>query len=147
VALSTPLPRQKKGLPPAVLMLYWLLPSLRKQKNNRLLVLLVAMKGGGFLGVAGGNWGRPGAPQQHRRSTFPRQHRPKDLSIFQREIHFIKVEYCEDIRPQNQLSTAQEQHKGFCSTLQGASVTLLTIPINSYWVWAAPSTTLTLWSL
>ena len=84
------------------------------------------------------------APPATSRSTFPRQHRPKDLSIFQREIHFIKVEYCEDIRPQNQLSTAQEQHKGFCSTLQGASVTLLTIPINSYWVWAAPSTTLTL---
>ena len=34
----------------AVRMLYWLLPSPRDQKSNRL-----AMKGGGFLGVAGGN--------------------------------------------------------------------------------------------
>ena len=33
-----------------VRMLYWLVPSPQKQKSNRL-----AMKGGGFLGVAGGN--------------------------------------------------------------------------------------------
>jgi hypothetical protein len=38
-----------------------LLPSPRKQKSNRL-----AKKEGGFLGVARGNWGRLGAPQQHR---------------------------------------------------------------------------------
>jgi len=35
--------------------------------------------------------------------------------------------YCEDTRLQNQLSAAQEQRKGLCSTLQGASVTLHTI--------------------
>jgi len=50
------------GSPLAVRMLYyWLLLSLRKLKSNRL-----AMKGGRFLGVAGGNWGGLGAPQQHR---------------------------------------------------------------------------------
>jgi len=38
-------------------------PSPRKPKSNR---LLVAMKGGGFVEVAGGNWGRLGALQQHR---------------------------------------------------------------------------------
>jgi len=38
------------GLPPAVRMLYWLLPSPRKLKSNRL-----AMKEDGFLEVAGGN--------------------------------------------------------------------------------------------
>ena len=32
--------------------------------------------------------------------------------------------YCENTRPQNQLSAAQEQHKGLCSILQGAPVTL-----------------------
>jgi len=31
------------------------------------------------------------------------------------------------LRPQNQLSAAQEQHKGLCSFLKGASVTLHTI--------------------
>ena len=51
----------KVGLPPAVRMLYWLLPSPQKQKSNR-----QAKKGGRFFGVAGGNWGKPGASQQHR---------------------------------------------------------------------------------
>jgi hypothetical protein len=37
------------------------------------------------------------------------------------------VKYCEDTRQQNQLSAAQKQDKGLCSTLQGASVTLHTI--------------------
>jgi len=32
------------------------------------------------------------------RSTFPRQHRPKDLSILQRDIHLIEIKYCEDMR-------------------------------------------------
>jgi len=40
----------KIGVPPAVQMLYGLLPLPRKPKSNRL-----AMKGGGFLEVAGGN--------------------------------------------------------------------------------------------
>jgi hypothetical protein len=61
VALSTPILRKKTGLPLAVQMLYWLVPSPQKSESNRL-----AMKGGGFLGVARGNWGRTGAPQQHR---------------------------------------------------------------------------------
>jgi len=38
------------GLPPAVRMLYWLHPSPQKRKSTRL-----AMNGGRFLGVAGGN--------------------------------------------------------------------------------------------
>jgi hypothetical protein len=41
------------------------------------------------------------APPAISRSTFPRQHRPKDLSILQRNITFIEVKYCEDTRPQN----------------------------------------------
>jgi len=64
------------------------------------------------------------APPATSRSNFPRQHRPKKLSILQREIHLIEIKYCEDTRPQNQVSAAQEQHKGLCSILQKASVTL-----------------------
>jgi hypothetical protein len=45
-----PISQTKIDLPPAVRMLYWLLPFPRKQKSNRL-----AMKGGGFLRLAGGN--------------------------------------------------------------------------------------------
>ena len=44
------------------------------------------------------------------RSTFPRQHRPKDLSSLQCDVHLIENKYCEETRPQNQLSAAQEQY-------------------------------------
>jgi len=67
------------------------------------------------------------APPAISRSTFPRQHRPEDLSILQRDIHLIDIKYCEDTRLPNQLNVAQEQHKGLCTILQGASVTLHTI--------------------
>ena len=70
------------------------------------------------------------APPATSRSTFPRQHRPKDLSILQRDIHLIEIKYCEDTRPQNQLSAAQELHKGLCSILHGASITLHTIHLG-----------------
>ena len=39
----------KTDLPPAAQILCWLLPSLQKHKNKKLL------QGGGFFGVAGGN--------------------------------------------------------------------------------------------
>ena len=80
-------------------------------------------------------------PAATSRSTFSRQHRPKYLSIHQRDIHLIKIKYCEDTRPQSQLSAAQEQYKGVCSILQGTSVTLQTIPFG----WVAPSTIITHW--
>ena len=58
------------------------------------------------------------------RSTYPRQHRPKDLSKPWRDIHLVKIKYREDTRPQNQLDTTKEHHKDLCNILQGASVTL-----------------------
>jgi len=54
----------------------------------------------------------------------PRQHRPKDLSKTQRDIHLVEIKYCEDTRPQKQLNAAKEQHKYLCNILQRASVTL-----------------------
>jgi len=57
------------------------------------------------------------------RATTPRQHRPNDLSKPRRDIHLVGIKYCEDIRPQNQLNAAKEQHKDLCNILQGASVT------------------------
>jgi hypothetical protein len=64
------------------------------------------------------------APPATIRATNPRQHRPKDLSKTRRDIHLVKIKYCEDTRPQNQLNVAKEQHKHLCNILQGASVTL-----------------------
>jgi hypothetical protein len=54
----------------------------------------------------------PAAPPAISRATDPRQHRPIDLSKFRRDIHLVEIKYCEDTRPQNQLNTAKEQHKG-----------------------------------
>ena len=76
------------------------------------------------------------------RSTFPRQHRPKDLSIFHCDIHLIEIKYCEDTRLQKQLSAAQEQHKGLCSIYREP----LLVSTPYFWVWVAPSTTITCWS-
>ena len=61
-----------------------------------------------------------------RRATNPRQHRHRDLSKPRRDIHLVKIKYCdsEDTRPQNQLNATKEQHKDLCNILQGASVTL-----------------------
>ena len=77
-------------------------------------------------------------PAATSRSIFSRQHRPKHLSILQRDIHLIEIKNCEDTQSQNQLRAAQEQHKGLCSTLQGASIT----STPYFWVWVAPSTTI-----
>jgi hypothetical protein len=64
------------------------------------------------------------APPAISASTFPRQHWPRDLGILQHDIHLIEIKRCENTRPQNQQSAVQEQHKGLCTILQGASTSL-----------------------
>jgi hypothetical protein len=67
----------------------------------------------------------PAAPPATSRATNPRQHRHKDISKSWRDIHLIKIKYCKDTRPQNQLNdAAKEQRKDLCIILQGAAVTL-----------------------
>ena len=51
------------------------------------------------------------APPATSTATNPRQHRPKDLSKTQRDIHLVEIKYCEDTRPQKRLNAAKEQHK------------------------------------
>jgi len=107
-------------------MLFWMPPSPRNQKGKQ-----TSNEGGWVLrsgrGRLRGTKSTSAAPPAAtNRSTFSRQHRPKDLGILQCEFHFIEVKCCENTRLHNQLSTAQEQHKGLCSILQGASVTLHT---------------------
>jgi len=119
--------------------LYWLLPYPWKQKVQ------LVIEGGDSLewqGANGGDWGTSAAllPATSSSTLLPRQHRQNDPSILQGDIHFIKIEYCEDTWPQNELSAVQEQHKCLCTILQGAS----------FWEsleWVAPSTTITHWSL
>jgi len=69
----------------------------------------------------------PAALPATSRATNPRQQQPKDFSKPRRDIHLVKIKYCEDSRPQNQLNAAKEQHKDLCIIFQGASVTLHTI--------------------
>ena len=88
----------------------------------------------------------PAAPQATSRATNPRQHQPKDLSKPRRDIHLVEIKHCEDTRPQNQ---AVERRKGTAQrSLQHLPRSLRYSPRHaSFGVWAAPSTTLTLWSL
>ena len=128
-ALSTPLLRQihrykfTSSCPDAVLVA----PVSTKMKKQRTSII----EGGWVLRSGRGQLredrSTSAAPPAISRSTFPRQHRPEDLSILQRDIHLIDIKYCEDTRLPNQLNVAQEQHKGLCTILQGASVTLHTI--------------------
>jgi len=82
----------------------------------------------------------PAAPPATSRATNPRQHRPKDLNKTQRDIHLVKIKYCEDTRSQNQLTTQRNSTKT-SATLSKEPPLLST---SSFWVWVAPSTTLTL---
>ena len=84
------------------------------------------------------------APLAISRSTFSRQHQPKDLSSLHRDIYLMEIKYCEDTRQQDQLSATQEQHKVLCSLVQEPPL-LPSTP--SFWEWLAPSTTTTRWSL
>ena len=39
-----------------------------------------------------------------------------------RDIHLVKIKYCQDTRPQNQLNAAKQQHKDLCNILQEACI-------------------------
>ena len=108
-------------------MLYLVAPIFARTKKQQ-----TSNEGGRVLRIGRGQLKETGStstapPAATNRSTFSRQHRLKDLSIIRRDIYPIENKYGEDARPQNQMSAAQEQHKGLCSILQGASVTLHTI--------------------
>jgi hypothetical protein len=79
------------------------------------------LRSGGQQRETGSN---PAAPPATSRPTNPRQHRPKDLNKTRRDIHLVKIKYCEDTRAQNQLNAAKKQYIDLCNILQGASVTL-----------------------
>jgi len=105
-------------------MLYWLLPSLRKQKSNRLLL----KEGGGYFGVSGRNWlgGRLEAFQQHCQPLAdppsPDSTNPKISAFSNVTFTSLRSSTVRTLaRPQNQQSTAQKKHKGLCTILQGAS--------------------------
>ena len=122
-------------------MLYWLLPSPQKLKSNRL-----AMKEGGLLEVAGGNWGRPGsstsaASPSINSSTFPRQHRPKDLNILQHVTFTSRSSTVRTLDRRTSWAPRRNSKKALLHPSRG-----LCCP-PSFWVLVAPSSTITRWSL
>ena len=82
----------------------------------------------------------PAAPPATSRATNPRQHQPKDLSKPRCGIHLVEIKYCEDTRPQNQLTPQRNSTKS--SAIFSKEPPLLSTP--PFWVWAAPFTTPTL---
>jgi hypothetical protein len=96
--LSTQQFRQKRytssGWSPAVQMLYWLLPSPAKAKNQQ-----ASNKGGWILWSCRGKLRETRStsaapPAAASKSTFSRQHRLKDLRIFQLDdIHLIEIKF------------------------------------------------------
>jgi len=71
--------------------------------------------------VAGGNWGRLGAPQQHRQPLVqPTTPDSTDLETSTKlgatSTCLVEIKYFEDTRPWNQrLNVAKEQHKDLCN--------------------------------
>ena len=145
MALSIPLPRNNRFTSShmdAVLLVGPISARTKKQQTS-IAGGWVLRSGRGQLRENGSTSAAP--PATTSRSTS-KQHRPKDLSILQRDIHLIEIKYCEDTRPQNQLSAPQEQHKCLCTIFQGASATLHTCA-PFFWEWVAPFTTIKHWNL
>eukprot|EP00983_Pelagomonas_calceolata_P043792 1139049-Pelagomonas_calceolata.AAC.1 len=64
----------------------------------------------------------------HRSNTITRGEQPHQLSVNRRHVHLVKITYCEDVRPGQQLEAAQRQHADLCKNVSGGAVT------PSFWV-------------
>ena len=113
-------------------------PTSAETRNNKLL------QGGGFFGVAGGNWGRLGAPQQHRQ---PPPEPPTPDSIDPKTSANLGVTSTSlrsrTVRTQD-LRTSWTPQRNSTNTFATFSKEPLLLFTSSFWVWAAPSTTPTL---
>jgi len=121
----------------------WLLPSLQEQKSNRL-----AMKGVGFLGLAGGNWRRLGALLQHHQPppTDPPSPDSTDLKISALSDVTSTPSKTNTVRTLDRRTRwAPRRNNTKASAPFFKEPPLPSTP--SFWVWAAPSTTITRWSL
>ena len=138
---SHPASQIKTGLPPAAQILCWLLPSLQRHKNNKL------MWGGGLFEVAGGNWGRLRAPQQHRQPPVePPTPDSTDLKNSANLVLTSTLSRSSTVRTPD-LRTSWTPQRNSTKTIATFSKGPLLLFTSSFWVWAAPSTTLTFWSL
>jgi len=121
-----------------------LLLSPQEQKSNR----LVAMKGGGFLGLAGCNWRRMGALQQHRQS--PQADPPSPDNIVQKISVFSNGTFTPSrsstVRTVDR-RTSWAPHRNKTKASAPSSKALPSPFTLSFWEWVAISKTITHWSL
>jgi len=105
------------------------------------------MKGDGFIGVAGGNWGRLGAPQQNLQPLedppSPDSTDTKISAIFNKTFTSFRSWTVRtlDLRT----SWAPHRNSTKASALSFKEPPLPSTP--SFWEWVAPYTTITHWSL
>ena len=91
------------------------------------------MKGGRFLGVAGGNWGRPGAPLKHRQppatdTPSPNSTDPKISTFFNVTFISSRSSTVRTLDRWTSWAPCRNSIKAFAPyILQGASITLHTI--------------------
>jgi len=116
----------------------YLATHLRKIKKQQ-----TASKGGWIFWATGGKWGRPGAPQPSAEPPTPYSANPKISAFFNLASASSRSTYCKNTMPQDQLSAAQEKHKGICTLLRS----LRNLHTSSFWEWVAASTTIILKSL
>ena len=138
-----PASQTKLGLPPAVRMLYWLPPSIsaktkKQQTSNK--GRWVLRSGRGQLRETRST---SAAPPAIGRSTFPRQQRPKDLSIF--NVTFTSSRSSTMRTLDCRSSWAPRRNSIKASAPSFKEPLLLSTP--SFGEWVAPSTTITRWSL
>ena len=102
--------------------------------------LKVKVSGRGQLRETGST---PAAPPATSRATNPRQHRPKDFSKLGVTSTLSRLS---TVRTQD-LRTSWMSQRDSTKTFATFSKEPPLLSTLSFWVWAAPSTTLTLWSL
>eukprot|EP00983_Pelagomonas_calceolata_P007158 233270-Pelagomonas_calceolata.AAC.1 len=59
-----------------------------------------------------------------RTSTANRVRQPHQLNANERHVHPIKIKYCEDKRPGQQLEAAKWRHTGKCKNVSGRAVAI-----------------------
>jgi len=133
--------QNKIDSPLAVLMQCWLLPCLLDHISSKILV------GEGFFGVAGGDWGRQGVPQQHRQQPADP---PSPDSTDPKVSAFFKVTSTSSRSSKVRTLYLIISYVPCRNSTKTPATSFKEPPLPftpPFWEWAAPSTTITRWSL
>eukprot|EP00983_Pelagomonas_calceolata_P031882 1000976-Pelagomonas_calceolata.AAC.1 len=83
-------------------------------------------------------WLFPPKPVQYswyaRRTTrASRVKHSHELHVNERHVHLIEIKFCEDTRPQHQLSAAKQQHANLCNLISTKAKTIHPILLGVGW--------------